>query len=111
LNDPAIIVAIIALVGSMLAAIPSVLSLRGQYKQTDATTTSTLVDTAMRQNEQLREDIETLQAEMEKFKECRRVVELLVKECHAMYYQLHSNGITPVTNMAEIEEKLKGCIE
>jgi len=62
----------------------------------------------MRQNEQLRKDIDALQAEMEKFKECRRVVELLVKECRAMYYQLHSNGIKPVTNMAEIEAQLKG---
>jgi len=119
---------IAAIIIGLIAAIPGILAYRnGKINaqagilSSKAEATAILVDTAIKQQDRMCSEIESLYLEIEQlntqqavlknnlidsnenFKKCCRSLQRLALECRALIHQLHSKQIEPVVNLQGIE--------
>lgn len=111
--EPAIIIAIIALIGSIASSIPTLLRLRGEYKEQAANASASNVDTAIKLKAWLEEELRELkerctamETEMrrqeDEITDLRRRVRALSRYANALILQILDIGIEPVVSLQEL---------
>lgn len=99
-----------ATIAGMLAAIPGILALRGQYKKQSADASASNVATAIKLKRWMEEEIEELKARCETMEaeiakqdtnitELRRRVRVLSMHANALIEQITEMGIEPVVSI------------
>lgn len=109
---------LIPLIVATIAALPGIFALSIQRKKQNADASSTLVETALNLQSQLKIELKSLREELTLLRkenkrarnlleEYEHIIYTLIEQCKILIYQLKSLGLAPNVSLEEIEKMEK----